>query len=149
MNARCNGCRPLGPAKPSIVTTSLPSSSKANSEHELTALPSSSTVHAPQISISHERFVPVRFIRSRRKSIRSSRAETSAPHSWPFKRNLSETVFSSIDGILLRGPGQGTRDQRLDDLALVFGRPPNIFQGLSPRRRPAAEILGGGANIVA
>src|SRR6266542_2444396 len=47
MNACCNGCGLAGVPSPSRVTTFLPTAEDTGTEHERTALPSTSTVHEP------------------------------------------------------------------------------------------------------
>src|SRR6266478_1156533 len=70
-NPSCNGCKPLpfvGPSEetPSMVVTSEPDACTASTVHDLMALPSSRTVQAPQIEVSHPTCVPVRPRMSRR-----------------------------------------------------------------------------------
>ena len=60
-NACCTGLSvPSAAARPSTVVTSAPSACTANSRHERTASPSSSTVQAPHTPCSQPRWVPVR-----------------------------------------------------------------------------------------
>ena len=66
-NPCCTGCRWPSLARPSIVVTSAPSACTANMVHDFTALPSTSTVHAPQMPVSQPTCVPVRLKVSRRK----------------------------------------------------------------------------------
>src|SRR5881296_534082 len=47
MNACCNGCGLAGVPSPSRVTTFLPTAEDTGTEHDRTALPSTSTVHEP------------------------------------------------------------------------------------------------------
>lgn len=72
MNACWIGCSAPSAASPSIVVTSAPSACAASSEQELTAAPSSSTVHAPQMPLLQYAFVPVspRSSRTRSSSVR-------------------------------------------------------------------------------
>src|SRR6266550_1854222 len=73
----CTACRLPLVARPSIVRTSAPSACTANIVHDFTARPSASTVHAPQMPVSHPTCVPVRLHWSRRKCTSSSRGSTS------------------------------------------------------------------------
>ena len=61
-----------------MVVSSRPSACAASSVHDLTDSPSSSTVQAPQLDVSHPTFVPVSPRVSRRKYTRSVRGSTSA-----------------------------------------------------------------------
>jgi hypothetical protein len=65
-------------ASPSIVTMFAPSACTAKRLHDLTAAPSSETVHAPQIEVSQPMCVPVRPSSSLRKWTSSMRGSTSA-----------------------------------------------------------------------
>ena len=58
-NACCSGCRVSPSARPSTVTTSLPSACTASIRQERTGSPSTSTVHAPHTPCSQPRCVPV------------------------------------------------------------------------------------------
>ena len=69
---------------PSMVVTSRPSAWTASTVHDLTASPSSHTVHAPQFEVSQPTCVPVRFSCSRRKWTSSVRGSTSAVRGPPF-----------------------------------------------------------------
>src|SRR4051795_1619563 len=61
---------------PSMVVTSCPSACTAKTVQDLTASPSSHTVHAPQLDVSHPTWVPVRLSCSRRKWTSSVRGST-------------------------------------------------------------------------
>src|SRR5262249_27355075 len=81
----CSACSaPSAPAMPSMVRISLPSACTAKTVHDLTDLPSRSTVHAPQWLVSQPICAPVRFNCSRRRWMRSVRGSTSASMALPF-----------------------------------------------------------------
>src|SRR5688572_9272601 len=61
-----------------MVVTFEPSACTANTVHDLTLRPSSSTVHAPHWLVSHPTWVPVRLSCSRRKCTSSVRGSTCA-----------------------------------------------------------------------
>ena len=63
---------------PSIVVTSAPSAWTVSTVHDLTASPSTCTVHAPQLDVSQPTCVPVSPRVSRRKWTSSNRGSTSA-----------------------------------------------------------------------
>src|SRR6202034_199642 len=64
----------------------------ASTVQDLTDLPSSSTVHAPQDVVSQPTFVAVRFATSRRKCTSSVRSSTSAEISVPLTVRSTFTV---------------------------------------------------------
>ena len=59
MNACWTGCSRSSPARPSTVVTSWPSAKTASAMQELTILPSSSTVQAPQTPTPQPSLEPV------------------------------------------------------------------------------------------
>src|SRR5256714_8943013 len=59
LNASWIGSRPPADCRPSTVVTARPSVCTANIVHDLTGTPSRSTVHAPQLEVSHPMCVPV------------------------------------------------------------------------------------------
>src|SRR5208283_3972109 len=59
INALCKGCKSPSFAKPSIVSISLPFACTPSIVQDLTALPSTKTVHAPQFDVSQALCVPV------------------------------------------------------------------------------------------
>ena len=59
LNPSWIGCSSLAVARPSTVVTSCPSACTASIVQLLTALPSNSTVQAPQFEVSHPVCVPV------------------------------------------------------------------------------------------
>src|SRR5438105_9655915 len=67
----------------------LPSAWTASIVHDLTALPSTMTVHAPQFDVSHPMCVPVRFRSSRMKCTSSKRGSTSAEYDSPLTVTLT------------------------------------------------------------
>ena len=79
-------------ASPSIVVSSRPSACAASSVHDFTDSPSSSTVQAPQLDVSHPTFVPVSPRVSRRKYTRSVRGSTSASRIAPL--TVTETCVT-------------------------------------------------------
>src|SRR5919197_5843156 len=66
-NASCTGSSCPSGASPSIVVTDDPSACAARHVQDLTATPSSITVHAPHWLVSQPILVPVRLSVSRRK----------------------------------------------------------------------------------
>src|SRR3989441_4962102 len=82
--ASCTGCSLPLVASPSIVVTCCPLACTANSRHERTASPLTSTVHAPQTPCSQPRWVPVSPRSSRRKSASVRRASAIPSRRTPF-----------------------------------------------------------------
>ena len=94
-NAACIGCSvPSAAASPSIVRTLAPAACAASTLHDLTARPSTSTVHAPHWAVSQPTCVPVSARSMRRKSTSSVRSSTVVVTALPFtverKRNGHE-----------------------------------------------------------
>src|SRR5579864_5023835 len=55
----CSGCSSLAVARPSTVPISCPSACTASMVQDFAGRPSTSTVHAPQLVVSHPMWVPV------------------------------------------------------------------------------------------
>src|SRR5208282_4580427 len=112
-------------AKPSTVSTEVPSAWTAKIKQERTGRPSSSTEQAPHTPCSQPVCVPVRRSTSRRKSTKVIRAGASALSLRPL--TVSETRCrdmgsgSSRHRLALR-LGNGARGQRAGDAAAVIGR---------------------------
>src|SRR5690625_2471432 len=83
LNERCSGCNSPLADSPSIVVTSCPSASTANIVQDLMPRPSTSTVHAPQLVVSHPTTVPVLPSTSRRYCTSKSRGSTSSVYCTP------------------------------------------------------------------
>src|SRR5262245_45630944 len=124
--------------RPSTVVTSRPSACTARTEHDLTGVPSSSTVQAPQPDVSQPTWVPVRPSVERRKWTSRSRGSTSAERSSPFTVTVSvreptasgaATVVSVIVPPPLPGRSRGPESsfgEDPHDVALVVGAAPHI-----------------------
>src|SRR5580704_1237159 len=89
-NAACIECSSPSAARPSIVVTSRSSQVTASVRHASTRLPSSHTVHAPQVPWSHPFFEPGRPRCSRNASSRLTRGSTCSSPTLPL--TLSTTV---------------------------------------------------------
>ena len=74
----CSGCSSLAVARPSTVVISRPSTWTASIVHDFTGLPSTCTVHAPQLVVSQPMCVPVSPSPRRIRCDSSSRGSTSA-----------------------------------------------------------------------
>ena len=83
-----SGCSSLAVARPSTVSTVCPSTWTASIVQDLTALPSTSTVHAPQLVVSQPMCVPVSPTPRRIRWASSSRGSTSATFFAPLMVNL-------------------------------------------------------------
>src|SRR6202453_2521602 len=88
-NPSCSGCRSSRVPIPSIVVTERPSACTANIVQLFTDLPSSSTVHAPQLEVSQPMWVPVRSSSSRKACTSRSRGSTSRVCSTPLTRKVT------------------------------------------------------------
>ena len=86
----CTGSSSLGVPSPSTVVISCPSAWTASIVQDFTGVPSTSTVHAPQLVVSHPRWVPVNARPSRNRWASSSRGSTST------------TRFSPLTVIVIR-----------------------------------------------
>src|SRR5262245_6017440 len=75
-----------------MVVTSPPSAWAASTVHDFTDIPSSSTVHAPQLEVSQPTWVPVSRRFSRRWCTSSVRASTSTAEATPFTVSRTSTV---------------------------------------------------------
>src|SRR2546421_1459020 len=91
---RWSGWRSPPEASASIVVTSRPSACTASSVQDLTDSPSISTVHAPQLEVSHPTLVPMSPSRSRRKYTRRVRGSTSS--SWVTSLTVIDTRLPPI-----------------------------------------------------
>src|SRR5207302_1950081 len=91
----CSG--PFASARPSIVSTSAPSTCQAKTVQDFTALPSTWTTQAPHCEVSQPTWVPVSRRCSRRNCTRRVRGSTSPVTALPF------TVIATADmGYLLK-----------------------------------------------
>src|SRR6266508_4840260 len=112
--------------KPSTVVTCRPSAWTANIVHAFTGLPSSRTVHTPQLVVSHPIWVPVRPARVRMRS--TSRTLGSTSSSWLVPLMLTEISMCRV--LLCPGLGDGLLETapHVDPhhLALVLGRAPDV-----------------------
>ena len=79
-------------ASPSTVLISRPAACTANMVHDFVGTPSTRTVQAPQLVVSHPMWVPVRPSVSRRKWTSRSRVSTWAERSLPFTDTVSAAV---------------------------------------------------------
>ena len=95
-NPSCSGCSSLAPASPSTVLISRPSTWTASIVQDLTALPSTSTVHAPQFVVSQPMWVPVSPSPCRIRWASSSRGSTSAIFFLPLIVNLIRRTGTSV-----------------------------------------------------
>src|SRR3954464_10324328 len=133
-NPHCRPCSCLKPCctddsapsclRPSTVVSCRPSACTANIVQAFTGLPSSSTVHTPQLVVSHPMCVPVRTSSRRMKSARSMRGSTSALCSLPLTVTVICTDASS--GLSRRGRCgdlhgrlQAALHEHVDDVPLV------------------------------
>src|SRR3954468_18767348 len=146
--------------RPSTVVSSRPLACTANSVHAFTGLPSSSTVHTPQLVVSHPMCVPVRPSSRRMKSARSMRGSTSALCSLP----LTVTVICTDASLGLSRRGrcgdihgrlQAALHEHVDDVSLVLrasadvvvwicrrcGQPTGFAEHLGARLRPDEHLL--------
>src|SRR5713226_7042577 len=94
-NFCCSTCRPLGPARPSIVLIFLPCASTASIRHEQADRPSTITVQAPQSPVRQPSLLPVSSSSSRRTSSRLSRGSQRNSTVSPLSV-VSTTVFFAI-----------------------------------------------------
>src|SRR5512141_3216105 len=85
MKACCSGCSLPPGASPSMVTISLPATRRSGVTHERTALPSTSTVHAPHSPSPQPCLAPVSCsaVRSVHSSVAPSSAATAAARPRP------------------------------------------------------------------
>ena len=118
MKASCNGCSLPSCAKPSIVKTERPRTSKASVVHALTGRPSTNRVQAPQTSTSQDRFAPVSPNWSRTTSRSNSCGSTSISCNRPFKVN--DTGIHCVSECLV--------------IALAMNTPRRILRPLSRER---------------
>src|SRR5882724_3221638 len=113
MNACWRGWSLPFSARPSIVNTDRPRTSKASVVQALTGRPSTSSVQAPQTSTSQDRFTPVRPSRSRTTSSSNSWGSTSISCERPF--NVNDTGMNCAScclDIALDMPVSGIRTSR-------------------------------------
>src|SRR5262245_14984763 len=137
MKASWRGSRLPPGARPSIVVTRLPDASKVRYVQALMGSPSTSTVQAPQTCDSHERFVPVRWSRSRTNSKRVSSARTSPRHGWPLiwsATGIMDPVYTalaiSLPPVGPHGLGQRTAEEHPCKIRLVGHRAMPIIDRL-------------------
>src|SRR5215472_12736020 len=123
------GCSWPSFSSPSTVVISAPSACTASTVHDFTALPFSSTVHAPQYVVSQPTCVPVRSRSSRSNSTSSLRGSIWSSCGLPLTRILMATL-SIASGIKMThlhlfaaGPApcdlDGSLDQRPRQPALI------------------------------
>src|SRR5687768_7124146 len=130
-NSRCSGCSCSLVASPSIVSTSRPSACTASIRHELTDLPSTITVQAPQSPTSQPSLDPVNW-----RSSRSMRRRVVSGATCAVRRSPLTRMVTSAMSLLLRLPG-----------ALLLSEGVGAFQGsLGQYCDEVAAILGGGAH---
>ena len=96
--ARCSGWRPFNP---SIVSTFVPAAWATGTRHELTACPSTSTVHAPHSPSPQPSFVPVSPQSSRRTSSRRFSGCARSDTRFPFKVN----TMGRCAALIAKSPG--------------------------------------------
>ena len=95
LNPSWIGCSSLGPARPSTVVTSWPSAWTASMVQLLIALPSKSTVQAPQLEVSQPVCVPVSLKPWRSRWASSSRGSTSAVRFSPLTVMVTRRIGTS------------------------------------------------------
>src|SRR5215469_8895500 len=159
----CSGCSSLAAASPSTVSISWPSAWTANIVHDLTGVPSTSTVHAPQLLVSQPVWVPVSRSPYRIRWASSSRGSTSAVFFSPLMVNEIRRTGTSpassragseynvvISGRPLRrlaaDAAQDALDERRHNVPLVFRTAPVVCPGPGRRGRQRggfADRLGG------
>src|SRR5262249_49768000 len=144
----CSGCSSLAVARPSTVEISCPSAWTASIVHDFTAVPSTRTVHAPQLVVSQPMCVPVSPSPRRMRWDSSSLGSTSAIFRAPLIENLirrtgtSLADASSLTTIVMSGrplcralcAAQDAHDERPHDVPLVL----RAAALLAPRPRPRA-----------
>src|SRR6476469_8325946 len=110
-NARCSGCSSPPSASPSTVVTSLPSACSARYEHELTGLPSSSTMQAPHSESSHPSLLPVSpiSVRSTDSRLRPGSISTGYVSPLTFRFVVYRTLSSSLLDRAVEGGTRGNR----------------------------------------
>ncbi len=84
---RCSGCKFFSSPMPSMVRIFLPAASVAKVWQEYRGVPSTSTLHAPQLALLQLRFVPVRPALTAITSHSVVRASYSATNCLPLMRN--------------------------------------------------------------
>src|SRR5215469_3403028 len=99
LNPSCSGWSWPSFISPSTVMISPPSACTANMVHDLTVLPLSSTVHAPQWLVSHPIWLPVSCSISRMKWISKSRGSTSASRSRPLTFTRTNCFFAIVSSL--------------------------------------------------
>src|SRR5207245_9841816 len=127
--------------KASIVVASWSSTSAARTQHDLTVLPASSTVHAPQLPVAQPMCTPVSWRCSRRSSVKIVLLSSFSTRSRPF--TFTETVVRVSAALatlpLMSSPPflvarQGHADGQLGihprHLAAVLARPHQISVAL-------------------
>ena len=100
--AACTGCRVPSAARPSTVTTSVPSARAAGVRQASTARPLRCTVQAPHSPSAQPSLVPVRPSSSRSQSSSVAEAAPAARRGWP----LTTAATSSASVRSRRGPGR-------------------------------------------
>src|SRR5690242_12898784 len=133
MKPSCSGCSVPPCSSPSTVMSCLPLACTANSVHDFTARPSSSTVQAPQCVVSHPMWVPVSRSTSRIRCTSSSRGSTSAACFSPLIVRL--TCMALPPCRALDRPAQGAHGQHAHQVLLVLGRSSQVVGGLRGVRR--------------
>src|SRR2546426_2427590 len=126
LNATWTGSSSAPAASPSTVVTSRPSACTPNTVQDFTGVPSSSTVHAPQLVVSQPSWVPVRPNASLMRWTRRRRGSTSAVRSLPLTLTLICMLAPLGRASHLDGTGQASPHEHLDDMALVLGRTPDV-----------------------
>src|SRR4051812_45361255 len=100
----CTGCSLPACSSPSTVVILQPSAWTASTVHDLTGVPSSCTVHAPQCEVSQPTCVPVMRKVSRMRWTSSSRDSTSASRAAPFMVTLILWFAMSAPSSVSTGP---------------------------------------------
>ena len=119
LNPSWIGCSSLADARPSTVVTSRPSTCTASIVQDLIALPSTSTVQAPQLVVSQPRCVPVSPTPRRIRSASSSRGSISAIFFLPLIVNLIRRTGNSSGRLV----AEVVVDHRHDQAALSASAP--------------------------
>src|SRR5918995_371620 len=137
-NPHCKPCISLKPCwmgsswpsclRPSTVVMLRPSTWTANKVHDFTGVPSSRTVHAPQLLVSQPTCVPVRPNAVRRKWTSSVRGSTSPDRSTPLTVTVT-FISSSLRLCVLERLGEAPPREDAHDLTLVLGRSAHVVLG--------------------
>src|SRR5207247_7951185 len=122
-------------SRPSTVVIFAPSACTASTVHDLTGLPSSTTVHAPQCEVSQPTCVPVIRNTSRMRWTSRRRDSTSASRAAPLIVTLILCLAISVSSRALDRLAQCAHRQNARHFALVLDRATPVGGG---------RALGGG-----